>query len=84
MRDADAPAPRPPSRTTQRARRLAVIFFVLTFVALVWPVYPQFGGIAPTVLGVPFSLAYVVGWLLACFGVQLGLYLWESSRGELD
>lgn len=62
----------------------ATIFFVAVFVALVWPVYPNFASVRPFVLGMPFSLVYVVILLLAAFGALLGLYLWEDRRGFHD
>lgn len=62
----------------------ATLFFLAVFVGLVWPVYPVFATIRPFVLGMPFSLVYVVILLLGAFGVLLGLYLWEGSRGLHD
>ena len=60
------------------------VFFVALFVGLVWPVYPVFATVRPFVLGIPFSLAYVVILLLAGFAALLGLYLWEGRRGLHD
>ena len=38
--------------------------------AMTWPVYAKFGNsIEPYVLGIPFSFAWVVGWVLATFVV---------------
>lgn len=53
------------------------VFYTALFFALIWPVYPRFATIAPRILGVPFSLAYVVGALLLSFAGLLCLYLWE-------
>lgn len=36
-------------------------------IALVWPVYPLARSIRPYVLGLPFSFAWVVGWLVLVF-----------------
>lgn len=68
----------------RRVYLAATVFFVAVFVALVWPVYPHFASARPFVLGMPFSLFYVVILLLAAFGVLLGLYLWEDRRGLHD
>lgn len=72
-----------PSRLERGARRvyLAVtLFYLLLFLALVWPVYPRFAGITPRVLGLPFSLAYVVAGVLLSFVVLWALFTWENRR----
>jgi hypothetical protein len=58
----------------------AAVFFCVVLAALVWPVYPLFADIRPRVLGMPLSLAWVVGWVLASFLGLLAVYLWESRR----
>lgn len=68
----------------RRVYRWLTLFFCLVFVALSWPVYSLFGGIRPLILGMPLSLAYIVGVLVVSFLVLLGLYLWEDRRGTLD
>lgn len=68
----------------RRVYLAATVFFVAVFVALVWPVYPNFASVRPFVLGMPFSLVYVVILLVAAFGALLGLYLWEDRRGFHD
>ena len=65
------------------ARRVAV-FCIIAFLATMWPIYPLFSRVFPLVLGMPFSLVYLVAINIAVFCVILGLYLWESSNGELD
>lgn len=54
------------------------------FAASMWPIYPFFSRIHPMVLGIPFSLVYLILLLLACFVVLLGLFLWEERHGEND
>lgn len=66
---------------TRRVYRVATAFFVVVFVALVWPVYSLFAAAEPRVLGLPLSLAWVVGWVIASFLGLLTLYLWEE-HGE--
>jgi fatty acid desaturase len=68
----------------RRVYLAATTFFLSAFVALIWPVYPNFAGLRPVVLGLPFSLVYVVIVLLVTFGVLLGLYVWEDRRGLHD
>lgn len=49
-------------------------YIVLCLAALVWPVYAWAGErIEPRVLGLPFAMAWNVGWVLASF-VALVLY----------
>ncbi len=72
------PGDMPASR--RRAYRAVLVYFVTVVAALMWPVYELAAGIEPRVLGVPFSLAYLVILLLGSFTVLLGLYLWEGRR----
>lgn len=69
------------SRRERRSYRAVLLFFVVALAALLWPVYPLFGGIRPMVLGMPFSLYYVTVWLVGSFLVLLGVFLWEGRRG---
>ncbi len=73
------------SRTT----RGAILYFVIATAMLVAPCYPWLGNtIEPRVLGLPWSMVYVLLVTLANFGVLLGLYLCraiddrEADRGE--
>ena len=47
---------------------------VVSGLALVWPVYPFASSIRPYVLGLPFSFAWVVGWLVVMFVALVLLY----------
>jgi len=59
------------------------LVFVATFFATMWPVYPWFSRIQPRVLGIPFSLVYLVILVAVCFFAMLALYLWEDRTGKL-
>jgi len=49
-------------------RTLFVAYSALCLSALVWPGYAWFGNrIEPYVAGLPFSLAWVVGWVVLTF-----------------
>jgi hypothetical protein len=50
--------------------------------ALVWPVYPSVASIRPYVLGLPFSLAWVVGWLGVVFVALVLLYRADEHQSE--
>ena len=39
-----------------RPGRYAIAFTVFALLALIWPIYPLFGGIRPMILGMPLSL----------------------------
>jgi hypothetical protein len=57
------------------ATRLALLYFVLATAALVWPVYPWLGNrIEPRVLGLPFSLIWVLAIITSNFCVLVLLY----------
>ena len=62
----------------KRVRRLAALFFVLAFCALIWPVYPRFADARPLILGMPLSLFYVAVWLVICFLALLALFVFEE------
>lgn len=47
---------------------------------MIWPVYPYFSRIYPLVLGIPFSLFYLICILLLSFLVLAGLYFWDERR----
>jgi uncharacterized membrane protein len=75
------------SGLTRRQRRVygaVAVFFLVVFVAMIWPVYALFSGIRPFVLGMPFSLFYVVVWLAASFLVLLVLFAWEGRAEGRD
>jgi polyferredoxin len=66
-----------------RARTLAFVSVVLVAgLALLWPVYPLVPSIEPYVLGLPFSFAWVVGWLVVVFGALVLLYRAEEQSSE--
>lgn len=61
---------------------LAVVFYVVMTLALIYPGYLPFNRVRPFVLGMPFSLFWQVLWLLAAIVVLTLLFLWERSRRE--
>jgi len=57
---------------------LLILFLLVCVGALGWPGYMWFGAkIEPMVFGIPFSLAWVVAWMIASF---LGLWLYDTLR----
>lgn len=64
-------------------RRSSLLSFlavtVISGLALVWPVYPFAGSVRPYVFGLPFSFAWVVGWLVVMFVALVFLYLTDTT-----
>ncbi|HXV75423.1 MAG TPA: hypothetical protein VD788_03825 [Candidatus Polarisedimenticolaceae bacterium] len=59
---------------------LLAIFLVSALAALIWPIYPLVGSsIEPRVLGLPFSLAWVVIWLVLSF---LAMWIYHVSGSD--
>jgi hypothetical protein len=61
-------------------RKAAIVFFTLLFAAMMWPIHPFFSRIDPVVLGLPFSLFYLIVLIAICFLALLGLYLWDKRQ----
>jgi len=60
-----------------------MLFSVAALAALIWPLYSIFGTIEPFVLGIPFSLFYLVILIGAVFSVMLALFVWEDRNDRL-
>lgn len=62
------------------ARRIALaIYFAICAAALIYPGHAWFGAqIEPYVLGLPFSFAYNIGWVVLTFVVLLAFHLAEE------
>ncbi len=62
-------------RATRGWTRFGVLYFAFATALLIWPIYPALGNrIEPRVLGLPFSLVYVLGVLVLNTLVLAGLY----------
>ena len=71
-----------PPGTAPRVKRRRLLFaalYSLVVAAVVWPVYPLFSGTFPLILGLPLSLAWIVGALAAGFLALLVLYFTEET-----
>jgi len=63
--------------------RVAPLFFIATTALLVWPLYPWLGNtIEPRVLGLPWSLSYVIGVILIDAAALTALYLLRVVDAE--
>ena len=67
--------------TRDRIRNLLLGGYAVScLLAMTWPVYARFGNsIEPYVLGLPLSLAWVVGWVLMTFVV---LVAYHATGGD--
>ena len=63
--------------TRDRIRNLLLgVYAVACVLAMTWPVYAWLGNsIEPYVLGLPFSLVWVVGWVLMTFVVMVAYHV---------
>ena len=58
---------------------IVAAYFLAMAVAVTYPGYLPANRIRPLVLGLPFSLAWQVFWILGSIAVLGGFYLWEKS-----
>ena len=49
--------------TLRTARRLTGAYLVIALIAVTWPGMTPFARIEPLVLGLPFSMAWIAGWI---------------------
>lgn len=63
------------SGSSKWVSRGSVAYFVLATATLVWPIYPWLGNhVEPRVLGLPWSLVWVLGVIASNFVVLVVLY----------
>ena len=62
----------------RRIYRAVLAFFVVIFLAMIWPVVTYFSRAEPLILGLPFFLFYLTLLLAGSFFVLLALFLWED------
>ena len=55
------------------------LFFVLFVLAVTWPGMIPFNRVFPLVLGLPFNMVWIAGWVLASFFV-LSFVDWFEGR----
>jgi TRAP-type C4-dicarboxylate transport system permease small subunit len=67
-----------------RVYKITVLYFIAAFAAMMWPIYPLFSRIRPMLLGIPFSLFYLVVIINLTFLVLLAVYLWEYRGNGQD
>lgn len=65
MSRSSGPRPDEPRRGDRRRIAAVALFFLLYTLAVTWPGFLPFNRIRPLVLGLPFSMVWVAGWVLA-------------------
>ena len=63
---------------------LVIGYFIVVVLTTMWPIYPFFSRIRPLILGMPFSLAYLVFLIVLSFLVLVSLYTWERRRNGME
>lgn len=67
--------------SVRAARILTAVYFTLFIVAVTWPGMLPFNRIRPLVLGLPFSLAWIVLWVVGGVFVLWTLHSVEGRGG---
>lgn len=70
--------------SVRTARILAGVFLALFLLAVTWPGMIPFNRIHPLVLGLPFSMAWVAGWVAAGCGVLWMVHRVEAREREAE
>ena len=71
----------PPPSGSRRPYFLFAAYCVVCLLASIWPGFAYLGArIEPRVLGLPFSFAWVIGWVLLTFVVLIFFYRAVSKR----
>jgi len=86
VHDARSAGPAAPPSLAPPGRRwphvALAVYAVTCLLALVWPLYDLLANrLEPFVFGLPFSLAWIVGWALLTFVVLVGYYL-STAGGD--
>lgn len=63
------------------ATRAYIVFLVVVFALLIYPVYAVADRVFPILLGMPFGLFWIVSVEVAAFVALCGFYFYEHGRG---
>ncbi len=72
------------TRTERLVYGAVTVFFILSCLVTIWPIYPYFSHALPLVLGLPFGLFFLAVVLVVSFSALLAVYLWEGRRERPD
>ncbi len=68
----------------RNARILGVVFFLANVVAVTWPGLVPFNRVRPFVLGMPFVMVWLTGWIVAAMVVLLVIDRAEQREDSED
>ncbi|MEM8993162.1 MAG: hypothetical protein AAGF23_00090 [Acidobacteriota bacterium] len=68
--------------TRRRRRFLFVLAWCGISAMLMWPIYPLMSGATPLVLGLPRSLAWILGAMVLMFAALLWLFLGDEAEAK--
>ena len=68
-------------RAPRRAGRAFALFTVAMVAVMIFPLFALGNAVQPMVLGLPLSMAWVVGWIAVEFFVLIGFFLYEHGIG---
>lgn len=76
--------PEPDSRRGRRATGLYVAFVIGMLLVMIFPIYGLGNRVEPFVLGLPFSLFWIVFWIAVEFVVLLAFFYYEHGYDHLE
>jgi len=69
----------PPKK--RRVYSIFSVFFIICVLAVIFPFYAVANRVTPYIMGMPFSMAWIVIWIILLFIGLVLLYAWESRTG---
>ncbi len=66
-------------RAPRRAERAFALFTVALVAVMIFPLFALGNRVEPMILGLPFSMAWVVGWIVVEFVALIGFFLYEHG-----
>ena len=70
------------TRAQRRVYGAVLLFYLLAFGVMVWPLMTLFNHVRPLVLGMPFSLFFIASVVVSSFLVQFALFRWEQRQPD--
>ncbi len=66
-------------RAPRRVGRAFALFTVAMVAVMIFPLFALGNRVEPMILGLPFSMAWVVGWIVVEFVALIGFFLYEHG-----
>lgn len=71
-----------PNEKRKKITKAYIVFLVLIFLSLIFPVYAVANRVFPLVMGLPFGLFWIVLMEVIAFLVLCGFYRYEYGKGD--